>query len=122
MGKSGCYLCDLGHFSPRPDLRQNGGNVGKCGKRLAPGMQKDQVVVETFGQGALSANPEGALLQACEPSCGLRFGEVTIPPFVILHARLGDERFSVGQSAYDIGQILMRFILERVANREWSVL
>ena len=43
-------------------------------------MQKDQVVVATFGQSALGANPEGALLlQACEPSCGLGFGEVAIP-------------------------------------------
>jgi len=44
---------------------------------------------------AHSSNPEGALLEECEPSCGFRFGEVTIPSFVILHACLGDERFSV---------------------------
>ncbi len=44
------------------------------------------------------------------------------PPFVILHARLGDERLPVCQHSYHIGQIMMRFILERVANREWRVL
>jgi hypothetical protein len=78
VGKSAGYLADLGHFSPRPDLRQDGGNVGKGGKRFASGMQKDQIVVATFRQGPLRANPEGALLQAGKPSCGLGFGEVTI--------------------------------------------
>jgi len=60
--------------------------------------------------------------EACKPSRGLGFGEVAISPFVILHARLGDERFSVGQSAHDIGQIVMGFVLKRIANREWRVL
>jgi hypothetical protein len=85
-------------------------------------MQEDQVVVATFGKSALSPNPEGALLQAGEPSCGLGFGKVTIPPFVILHARLGDERFSVGQSSHRIGQVVMGFVLKRVANGEWRML
>ncbi len=101
---------------------QGGGNVSKGRKRLAPGMQKDQVVVATFGQGALSANPEGALLETCKPACGLRFGEVAIPPFVILHACLSDERFSVRERTHGIGQIVMGFVLKRVANREWRML
>src|SRR6266516_1228188 len=86
--KTACHLFDAGDFSPRPDLGHGGGNVSEGGKRLAPGMQKDQVVVATFGKCALGANPENALLKASESSCGLRFGEVTIPSFVILHARL----------------------------------
>src|SRR5205085_3477716 len=105
-----------------PDLRQDGGNVAKCGKRFASGMQEDQIVVATFGKLALGANPEGPLLQADKPSCGLGFDKVTISPFVILHARLGDERCSVGQSAHDIGQVMMGFVLKRVANRERCML
>src|ERR1051326_8347795 len=84
-------------------------------------MQEDQVVAATFGQRMLGANPEGALLEAGKPSCGLGFGEVAISSFVFLHARLGDERCSVGERSYDIGQILMGLILKRVANREWRV-
>jgi hypothetical protein len=77
--------------------------------------------VATFGKSALGANPEGALLEACEPSCRFRFGEVAISPFVILHARLGDERFSVCQRSHGIGQIMMGFALKCVANGEWRV-
>jgi hypothetical protein len=77
--------------------------------------------VATFGKCALGANPEGALLEACKPSCGLGTGLVAIPSFVILHARLGDERFSVGQRSHDIGQIMMGFVLKRVADGEWRV-
>ena len=116
MFKAACHLCDLGHFSPGPDLSQGGGNVGKGRKRLAPGMQENQVVVAAFGKGALGANPEGALLETCEPSCGLGFGEVAIPPFVILHARLGDERLPVGERAHDIGQVVMGVVFKCVAN------
>ncbi len=79
-------------------------------------MQKDQVVVATFGKCALGANPENALLKASESSCGLRFGEVTIPSFVILHARLGDEWLPVGERAHYIGQVVMGFIFKCVAN------
>src|SRR5205823_1737037 len=107
---------------PGPDLRQDGGNVGKGGKRFASGMQKDQIVMATFRQGTLGANPEGALLQAGKPSCGLGFGQVTIFPFVILHACLGEERCSVGERAHEIGQVMMGGVLKRVANRERSVL
>src|SRR5439155_12996075 len=82
--KTARHLADRGHFSPRPDLLQGNGNVSEGGKRLAPGMQEDQVVVATFGKCALGPNPEDAPLETCEPSCGLRFGEVAIPPFVIL--------------------------------------
>ena len=57
-------------------------------------MQEDQIVVALFGRAALRPNPEDALLEACEPTCGLRFGEVAITAFVILHARLGDEQRS----------------------------
>ena len=90
--------------------------------QIAPGMQEDQIVVATFGQGTLGADPEGTLLETCEPSCGLGTGLVPIPPFVILHTRLGDERFSVCQSAHDIRQIVMGFALKRVANRERRML
>src|SRR5437588_5259369 len=101
--KAACHLCDLDHFSPRPDFGYGAGDVSKGGKRLAPGMQVDQVVVATFGKGTLSPNPENASLQVGKPSCGFRFGEVPIPSFVILHARLGDERLSVGERSHRIG-------------------
>src|SRR5713101_9660623 len=95
-GETAFDLFDAGDFSPGPDFLQSGGNVAKGGKRFAPGMQKNQIVGAAFGKGALGANPENALLKASESSCGLRFGEVTIPSFVILHTRLGDEWLSVG--------------------------
>ncbi|HLI05275.1 MAG TPA: hypothetical protein VKV40_01750 [Ktedonobacteraceae bacterium] len=66
--------------------RVNGGSGGK---------QVGQVVVATSGQSALSSDPEGALLEECESSRGFHSGKVTISSFVILHTRLGDERFSV---------------------------
>src|SRR6266498_2523823 len=121
MFKAACYLADRGHFSPRPDLLQGGSNVSKGGKRLAPGMQEDQVVVATFGKSAFGPNPEDALLEAGKPSCCLCFGEVAIPTFVILHPRLGDERFSGCQHPHHIGQILVGFAIKRVANREWRM-
>src|SRR5439155_3047748 len=120
--KSARHLADRGHVSPGPHLVHSGGNVSKGGKRLAPGVQEDQVVVATFGQGALGANPEDTALQAYEPAGGFRFGEVTISPFVILHACLGDERFVVCQRSHDIRQVVMGGALKRVANREWHVL
>ncbi len=76
----------------------------------------------TFRQGTLGANPEGPLLQACKPSGGLGFSKVTISPLVILHARLSEERCSVGQSAHEIGQVMMGVVLKCVANRERGVL
>jgi hypothetical protein len=60
-------------------------------------------------------------LEACKPACGLRFGEVTIPPFVILHARFGDEQLAMRERPDHIGQVVMRFALERVANGEGRV-
>jgi hypothetical protein len=95
VGKSAGYLTDFGHFSPGPDLWQDGSNVSKGRKRFAPRMQKDQIVVATFRQGPLLANPKSALLQAGKPSCGLGLGQITIFPFVIFHACLGEERCSV---------------------------
>src|SRR6266568_3149497 len=120
-GKTAFDLFDAGDFSPGPDFLQGGGNFAKGGKRFASGMQEDQVVVATFGKCALSPNPENASLQACKPSCGFRFGEITITSFVILHARLGDERLPVGQSAHRIGQVVMGLVLKHVADGEWRV-
>jgi hypothetical protein len=77
--------------------------------------------VATLGKSALSSNPEGALLEARKPACGFRFSEVTIPSFVILHARLGDEQCPVGQRPHHIGQIVMGLVLEHVANRKGRV-
>src|SRR5215468_2729318 len=115
-------LCDAGDFSPGPDLLQGPGHVGKGRKVLTPGMQEHQIVVALADERVLRPQPEDASLEACQPPCGLGFGEVTIPPFVILHARLGDEQLPMPQSAYHIGQVGMRFALKRVANREWCVL
>jgi hypothetical protein len=98
------------------------GNVSEGGKRFASGMQEHQIVVATFRQGTLRANPEGALLQAGKPSCGLSFDQVTIFPFVILHACLGEERCSVGERAHEIGQVMMGVVLKRVANGERRML
>jgi hypothetical protein len=84
-------------------------------------MQVDQIVVATFGKSALSPNPENASLQACKPSCGFRFGEITITSFVILHACLGDERLPVCHSAHRIGQVVMGLVFKRVADGEWRV-
>jgi len=75
-----------------------------------------------YADTAHGANPENALLKASESSCGLRFGEVTIPSFVILHARLGDERLPVGERAHYIRQVVMGFVFKCVANGEWCVL
>ncbi len=91
------------------------------GKRLAPVMQVDQIVVATFGKSALSPNPENASLQACKPSCGFRTGSITITSFVILHACLSNERLPVGQSAHGIGQVVMGLVFKRVADGEWRV-
>ena len=44
-----------------------------------------------YADTAHGPNPEDASLEACEPSGGLRFGEVAITALVILHSRLGDE-------------------------------
>src|SRR6266545_4837484 len=60
MFKAASHLANSGHFSPRPDLLQGGSNVSKGGKRPAPGMQEDQVVVATFGKSALGPDPEDA--------------------------------------------------------------
>ena len=57
-----------------------------------------------------------------ETACSFRFSEVTIPSFVVLHALLSDERCSVCESAYDIGQVMMGVVLKRVANRERGML
>src|SRR5438876_10264451 len=91
VDQSACHLFDAGDFSPRPDRGEAGGNISEGGKRLAPGMQKDQVEGATFGECAHGADPENTLLQACESSCSFRFGEVPIPSFVILHACLSNE-------------------------------
>src|ERR1700676_3017654 len=87
-------LFHAGNFSSGPDFPQSGGNVGKGGKVLSASMHVDQIVVPLDGECLLSANPENALLDVCEPSCSFRFGEVTITAFVIFHACLSDERLS----------------------------
>ena len=51
--KTARHLADRSDFSPRPHRVHGGGNVSKRRKRLAPGMQEDQVVVATFGKCAL---------------------------------------------------------------------
>src|SRR2546422_4749396 len=111
--KTARHLADRSDFSPQPHLMHGGGKVSKRRKRLTPGMQEDQVVVALWSESPFSPNPEDARLRACERSCGLRFGEVAIPPFVILHARLGDEQFPVRQRPHYIGQIVMGLVLER---------
>jgi len=52
-GETAFNLFDAGDFSPGPDFLQGDGNVAKGGKRLAPGMQENQIVVAKFGKGAL---------------------------------------------------------------------
>ena len=90
--ETACDLCDARDFPPRPERVHRQRNLRKGRKALTPGMQEDQIVVALSRERALRPNPEDAALEACQPTGGLRFGEVAIPPFVILHARLGDEQ------------------------------
>jgi hypothetical protein len=92
--KTALDLCDAGDFSPWPDLVHSQRNIRTGRKALTPGMQEDQIVVALSGERPFSPNPEDTALEACQPPCGFRFGEVAIPPFVILHARLGDEQLA----------------------------
>src|SRR6266480_1724940 len=89
--KTAFDLSNLSNFSPRPDFLHSQHDLSKGRKRLAPSMQENEIVVTKSCERALRSNPEDALLEVYEPSCGLCFGEVTITPFVILHARLSDE-------------------------------
>src|SRR5579872_5774973 len=109
-------LFDCSNFSPWPDLLYDFCNVSEGRKHLSPGMQEDEVVVARSCQRSLSPNPEYALLEACEPSCGFRFGKVAISPFVIFHACLGNERFPVCQRSYQVRQIVVGGALERIAD------
>src|SRR5260370_38251075 len=77
--------------------------------------------MDTFVKMSTVPNPKDPSVKQSEPLCRLTFGEVAIPPFVILHARLGDERFPACQSAHHIRQILMGLALKRVADGEWRV-
>jgi len=79
-------LLNSGDFSPRPDFLHGPGYVSKGRKALSPGMQEDQIVVTKFRECLFGPNPEDPLPKAGQPSCGLRFGKVVIPSFVILHA------------------------------------
>jgi hypothetical protein len=92
--KAAFHFFDAGDLSPGPDLLHGQGNVSKGGKTLTPGMQEDEIVVARPGERLFCADPEDASLEACKPTCGHRFGEIAITPFVILHARLGDEQLS----------------------------
>src|SRR5712691_3537339 len=60
--KTARHLADRSDVSPQPHLTQGGGNVSKNRKRLAPGMQEDQVVVALSGESPFSPNPEDAPL------------------------------------------------------------
>src|ERR1044071_2883619 len=79
-------LGDAGDFAPRPALVRRQRNLRKGRKARTPGMQEDQIVVALSSESLFSPNPEDTALEACQPTCGFRFGEVAIPPFVILHA------------------------------------
>src|SRR6266487_303907 len=121
-GETALDLFDAGNVSNGPDLLQSAGNVGKGRKVLAPGMQVDQIVVALFGKATLRPNPEGTPPDACEPAGRLCFGKIAITALVVFHARLGNEQRSIRKAPDDIWQIVMRFPLERVANRERRVL
>ena len=58
-------------------------------------MQVHEIVVVRPGKCPLCPNPEGVLLEAREPSCGLCFGKVAITSFVVLHSCLGDEHLPI---------------------------
>jgi hypothetical protein len=117
-GETALDLFDAGNFSSGPDLLQSGSNVGKGRKALSSGMQVDQIVMALFCQCALSPNPEGIPLNACEPAGCFCFGKVAITALVVLHSRLGNERRSIREGPDDIGQVVMRFPLKHIANRK----
>jgi hypothetical protein len=121
-GQTALDLLDTGDFAPGPDRMYRWNNVGKGGKALASGMQKDQIVVALLGERLFGANPEGTLHQARELSRSLRFDEIAILPFVIFHARLGDERLAVSKRPDHIGQVVMRLAKKGVADGEGAVL
>ena len=75
-----------------------------------------------YADTAHGANPVDASLYACQATCCLRFGEVAILPFVILHPRLGDEQLPIRQRAHDIGQVVMGFAFKDVADGKRRVL
>jgi hypothetical protein len=56
-----------------PDLTLSNGNFGKDWKRLASGMQEDQIVVPLEEERLLDANPVDASLYVCQETCCLRF-------------------------------------------------
>jgi hypothetical protein len=120
--KTALNLFNTGNFSGGPDFLQSHDNVGICGKVLSASMQVGQIVVSLDRERLLSANPENALLNVCEPSCSLCFGKVTITAFVIFHPRLSDEWLPRCESPYNIGKVIVKVALKRVANREGGML
>src|SRR6266851_8707100 len=115
-------LFDAGDFSPGPDLLQGDGNVSKDRKRPTPRMQEDQIVVACPGQRSLGSDTEEATLDMRKPACGLSFCQVAITPFVIFHASLGDEKGSIREHPYHIGQVVMRLPFKCVADGKGRVL
>src|SRR5436309_2022329 len=115
-------LLDAGDFSPGPDLlhRQHGLRKGR--KRLPPGMQEHQIVVALLGKRPFRANPEDPSSDTRQASCSLCFCKIAILPFVVLHACLSDEKGSIREHAYRVGQVVMGLSFKRVADSKRRIL
>jgi hypothetical protein len=120
-GETALDLFDAGDIASGPDVLQRGGNGVKSGKTFSPSMQVDQIVMPRSGECALCANPKDAVLEACEPACGLGLGEIASPSFGIFHACFGDEELAGCECAHHIRQLVMGCALKHGANREWGV-
>ena len=93
MPQSRPLVCktDLDHFdtvdfSPRPDRGHGHSDFGKDGKAPTSGTQEDQTVVALSGKRSLGPDPGESLPHSRQATWILRFSELAITPFVVLHA------------------------------------
>src|SRR5512135_3248986 len=121
-GETAFDLLNAGDLSPGPDLLYRQHDLSKGRKRLASGMQKDQVVVALFGQGMLGANPEDPSSDARQASCGLCLHKIAFFEFIILHACLRDEKGSIGEHSDRIWQVVMGLPFKCVADGKGRIL
>lgn len=114
-------ILDTSHFAPGPDLVQGGFNLGKGSKALASGMQEDQIVVSLEGKLLLCGNPIDTPPGSRQATCRLGFGLLAILSFLVLHPRFSDEQPPSGQGSHHIGQVIVGFTVEDIANGKWCL-
>src|SRR5438067_1774249 len=121
-GETAFDLLDAGDFSPGPDLLHSQHDLRKGRKRLPPGMQEYQIVVAKFRKRPFRANPENTSSDTRQASCSLCFCKIAILPLVVLHACLSDEKGSIREHAYRVGQVVMGLSFKRVADSKRRIL